>query len=219
MSEETSCRENEVSGGDVRRECVSELVRWSTGLLGVLALIVLCVIGRVILRLLVVTLASLLSVGLTTVTGAATAIARSSAITRRTIAIVALLGRRDAALPDLGSSPRRDVGPARGNVMSGAAGPRFRTISARPFAIFSKFSHQASVLGIEAAFHHRGRRVLDSVRIPIHSTVTSHMSRATTDTANDVCCKITLFGAVVLAVTNTAAVLANLVFVIAERTV
>lgn len=216
---------NEVSRRDVRRaKFVSELVRGSTGLLSVLILVVLCIIGRIILRLWVVTLSAsggggtiaLLSIGLTAAAVASAAVTRCT-ITRRTVAIGGLLGCGDVALPYFWSSPGRNIGPACGNVMS--CGPWFRAVSARPFTAFPKLGHQASVFGVEATFQRRGRGILDSVRIPVNCTVTSHMTGATTDTADNVRCEITLLGTVVLAVTNAAAVLANLVLVIAKRTV
>ena len=45
------------------------------------------------------------------------------------------------------------------------------------------------------------------------------MSSATTDTANDVRCKVTLFGTVVFTVADSTAVLADLVFIVSEGTV
>ena len=54
---------------------------------------------------------------------------------------------------------------------------------------------------------------------PVDCTVASHVAGAATDTADDVRCKVTLLRTVVLAVTYTTAVLANLVFVVAQRAV
>ena len=61
--------------------------------------------------------------------------------------------------------------------------------------------------------------MLNSVRIPVNCTVTSHMACTSTDAADDVRCEVTLFGAVVLPVANIATILADLVLVIAKRTV
>ena len=61
--------------------------------------------------------------------------------------------------------------------------------------------------------------MLDSVRIPVNCTVTSHVACASADTANNVRCEVTLFGAVVLAMANITTVLANLILVIAKRSV
>ena len=60
---------------------------------------------------------------------------------------------------------------------------------------------------------------MNGVGIPVDSAVAGHVTRASTDTANDVRCKVTLLRTVVLAVTYTTAVLASLVFVIAQSTV
>ena len=60
---------------------------------------------------------------------------------------------------------------------------------------------------------------MNGVGIPVDSAVAGHVTRASTDTANDVRCKVTLLRTGVLAVTYTTAVLANLVFVIAQSTV
>lgn len=61
--------------------------------------------------------------------------------------------------------------------------------------------------------------MLGGIRIPVNSTVTGHVSGATTDTADDVRCKVTLLGTVVLAVANTTTILTDLIFVIAQRTI
>lgn len=61
--------------------------------------------------------------------------------------------------------------------------------------------------------------MLNGVRVPVNCTVTSHMTGTTANAADDVRCEVTLFRTVILAVTNPAAVLAYLVFVIAERAV
>ena len=60
---------------------------------------------------------------------------------------------------------------------------------------------------------------MDCVWVPVNSAVAGHMTGATTDAANDVRCKVTLFGTVVLAVANTTTVLTNLVLVITESTI
>ena len=61
--------------------------------------------------------------------------------------------------------------------------------------------------------------MLDSVRIPVDLTISSHMSCATADTADDVGGEVTLLRAVVLAVTDTTAILADLIFVITKSTI
>lgn len=61
--------------------------------------------------------------------------------------------------------------------------------------------------------------MLDSVRVPVNSTITGHMASTSADTADDVRCEVTLFGTIVLAVTDIAAVLADLIFVVAKCTV
>ena len=61
--------------------------------------------------------------------------------------------------------------------------------------------------------------MLDSVRVSVNSAVTGHMSGATTDTADDIRCEVTLLRTVILAMANTTTVLAYLVFVIAQSTV
>ncbi len=61
--------------------------------------------------------------------------------------------------------------------------------------------------------------MLNSVRISVNSTVTGHMPCASTHAANDICCEVTLFRTVVLAMTNAATVLTDLVFIIAQGAV
>ena len=51
------------------------------------------------------------------------------------------------------------------------------------------------------------------------STVTSHMTGATANTTDDVRCEVTLLRTVVLPVTDTTTVLADLVFVVSKSTV
>ena len=60
---------------------------------------------------------------------------------------------------------------------------------------------------------------MNSVRIPVNLTVPSHVTCASADAADNVGRKVTLLGAVILAVANTTTVLADLVFIITERTV
>lgn len=61
--------------------------------------------------------------------------------------------------------------------------------------------------------------MLDGVWIPVNCAVACHVSGASADTADDVRCKVTLLRTVVLAVTYSTTVLANLVFIVAESTV
>ena len=61
--------------------------------------------------------------------------------------------------------------------------------------------------------------MLDSVRIPVNCTVTSHVACASADTADNVRCEVTLFGAVVLAMANITTVLANLILIVTKSTV
>ena len=58
-----------------------------------------------------------------------------------------------------------------------------------------------------------------SVRVPVHGTVASHVSCTTTDSADDVCCEVSLFRAVVLAVADSTTILTDLVLVVTEGTV
>jgi len=58
-----------------------------------------------------------------------------------------------------------------------------------------------------------------SVRISVHSTITSHMSGAAANTTNDVSSEVPLLRTVVFAMTHTPTILADLVFIIAEGTV
>lgn len=60
---------------------------------------------------------------------------------------------------------------------------------------------------------------MGGVRIPVDSAITSHVPSTTADATNDVCCEVTLFRAVILPVTDTTAILANLVFVVTKSTV
>ena len=61
--------------------------------------------------------------------------------------------------------------------------------------------------------------MVSSVRIPVNGTITSHMACTSADTANDVRCEVTLFGAVILPVTHATAILTDLVFIVTESTV
>jgi hypothetical protein len=54
------------------------------------------------------------------------------------------------------------------------------------------------------------------VGILVNSAITSHVTSATTNTTDDVSSEVTLFRAVVFAVTDSTAVLANLVFIVSE---
>ena len=56
--------------------------------------------------------------------------------------------------------------------------------------------------------------MLDGVWIPVNCAVACHVSGASADTADDVRCKVTLLRTVVLAVTYSTTVLANLVFIV-----
>ncbi len=198
-----------------RKSSVSGSVCRSTGLLRVLALVVLGVVSRIVLPLRVVALSAvaLLSVLATVASSSSTIAALRWAIT------VVGLRRRDVGLPNFGSPPRRNIGTARCKIVSCRAGPRLATFSAGAFAAFAKFRHQASVLGVESAFHRGGRSMLDSVRIPVNCAVTSHVACASADTADDVRCEVTLFWAVVLAMANITTVLADLILVVAKRSV
>ena len=60
---------------------------------------------------------------------------------------------------------------------------------------------------------------MGEVGVSVNGTITSHMSGATADTADDVRCEVTLLRTVILAMTNTTAILADLVLVIAQSTV
>lgn len=60
---------------------------------------------------------------------------------------------------------------------------------------------------------------MSGVGIPVDGTVASHVPSAATDTTDNVRCEVTLFGTVILAVTDTAAVLTNLVLIVTESTV
>ena len=60
---------------------------------------------------------------------------------------------------------------------------------------------------------------MGGIWISVNSTVTSHVTCATTDTTDNVRCEVTLLWTVILAVTDTTAVLADLVFIIAQSTV
>ena len=58
-----------------------------------------------------------------------------------------------------------------------------------------------------------------NVRVPVNGTVTSHVSGTTADSADDVRCEVTLFGTVILAMTDSTAILTNLVFIVTKSTV
>ena len=60
---------------------------------------------------------------------------------------------------------------------------------------------------------------MGEVGVSVNGTITSHMPGATADTADDVRCEVTLLRTVILAMTNTTAILADLVLVIAQSTV
>ena len=60
---------------------------------------------------------------------------------------------------------------------------------------------------------------MNSIGIPIDSAVTSHMTSTSADATNDVCREVTLFWTIILAMTNTSTILANLILVITEGSV
>lgn len=60
---------------------------------------------------------------------------------------------------------------------------------------------------------------MNSVRVSINSAVTSHVSGTSTDTTDDICCEVTLFWTVILAMANTTTILANLILVVTEGSV
>ena len=100
-------------------------------LLGVLILVVLSITGSIVLRLRIVTGATLLRpIPSLTVTGCASTVASSRSTT--TVTVVLPLWRPEAtlrvsvdrcALPDLGTPPRRDVRPATSDVVSCSSSP------------------------------------------------------------------------------------------------
>ena len=101
--------------------------------------------------------------------------------------------------------------------------PRCDGCISGPIPSFTQLCHQTSVLRIEATsislrldgLGGRGR----CVGVLIDSAVPSHMSGASANTTNDVSSKVTLFGAIIFAVTDATTVLTNLIFVVAKSTV
>ncbi|KZT07717.1 uncharacterized protein LAESUDRAFT_103512 [Laetiporus sulphureus 93-53] len=199
-------------------------MRGSTGLLlSVLVLVVLRVAGCIVLRLLVVS-GPLAVAGL-----AAPLLRRSTAVPvtitavwrlRWAIAAAALLGNHVAALPDFRTAPWRDVRTTRGNVVSCRPSPwRRSTTPTWTFTSLPKLRHQAGIFGVEPALHNRRRSAKDGVRIPVNSAIPGHVTSTSADTTDDIGCEVTLLRTVVLPVTDTAAILADLVLVIAQRSV
>ena len=60
---------------------------------------------------------------------------------------------------------------------------------------------------------------MSSIRIPVDGTVASHVTSTSANTTDDVCCEVTLFGAVILTVAYTTAILTDLVFVVTKSAV
>jgi hypothetical protein len=148
----------------------------------------------------------------------------------RTIALV-LLGRWSRALPIFRTTPRRNVGSTGGNIVARSSSipadpSNVPTMTARFDAALAELRHEVRVLGVEASAwtprgttHSHAWRALLCIRVSVHWTITRHVARAATDTTDDVSGEITLFWAVVFAVTDVAAILTDLVLVVAERTV
>lgn len=57
------------------------------------------------------------------------------------------------------------------------------------------------------------------VRIPVDGAVTSHMSSAAANATDDIGSEVSLFGAIVFAMSNTTTVLANLVLIVPKSTI
>ena len=147
---------------------------------------------------------------------------------RRGISLV--VGRREVALPHLRSPPWWDVGSTCCDVVTCTPStPRTATCISRSLRSLSQLRHEVSELGVKSALHQGVRRWLwstvttttvgCSVRVLVDGTVTSHVPSTTTHTTNDVSGEVTLFGAVVFAMADTTAVLADLVLVITQSTV
>lgn len=134
-------------------------------------------------------------------------------------AALLLVSGWNVALPDLGATPRRDVRTSCGNVMTGpcpSQPPRFHS---RGLSSLSELSHEASVLRVEPTLDHGRLRSVDGVRIPVNGTVACHVSGTPADAADDVSGEVSLFGAVILAVTHATAILTDLVLVVTKGTV
>lgn len=189
---------------------------WRGGLLRILVLVILCVVSRILLWLLVVVSAR--SVALAVTWSAVTAVARSRTVTRLGRAISSVLRRGDVGLPDFGTTPRGNVRAAGSDVVACRASPRLRVASGT-LSTLSQFCHQARVLRVEPTLQHGWRGLLSSVRIPVDGTVTSHVASTSANAADDVRCEVTLFGAVILTVAYTTAVLTDLVFIVTKSTV
>ncbi|KAI9057220.1 hypothetical protein FKP32DRAFT_1365528 [Trametes sanguinea] len=208
------------------------LVGGSTNLLllRVLVLVVLSVASTVVLGLGLGVVAGALAVS----RGRLTAPCRSStcggAVPSRSSAIAAVrtLRRaeptlrvgRNCTLPHLRTSPRGNVRASSCDVVSGRPCPRKSpTVSTRALPSFTELGHKAGILGVEATLHHTTVVRRRSVRVPVDSTVAGHVTGAAADATDDVRCEVTLLWTIVLPMTNTTAVLANLVFVVAKSTV
>lgn len=229
----------EVSSRPRCEDCVSLVGRCGDLLLRVLALVVLSIASTVVLRLGVVPWLPALTVP-TTLSAPSRGSARSAATIparRGTVAVVGAcrgsvsttttatsstsLGvRRSSALPHLRAPPRGDVRSSTRDV-SRARPRQPSAIPTRTLARLAKFSQEASVFGVETTLRHVGVASGDvhCVRVPVDGTITGHVAGTTADTADDVRGKVALFWTVVLPVTDTSTVLANLVLVVTERTV
>ena len=130
-------------------------------------------------------------------------------------------------LPHLRSAPRRNVRTTRCDVVTCSSVTPWTpsAISTRSLSSLPEFSHQASILGVEASFRQstrstrrtgRGRRC---IRIPVDLTVTCHVAGATTHATDDISSEVALFWAIIFTVTKATAILTDLIFVITKCTI
>lgn len=80
--------------------------------------------------------------------------------------------------------------------------------------------HTVDVISATNPASSTGRTVIAPActSLPV-GTITGHVASITTNAADDACCVVLLLGAVVFAMANLTAVLAGLVFIVAQRSV
>lgn len=178
-------------------------------LLGILALIIGCII--VVLRLLIPC-----GTGITCPLPSITSLSTVCGL-GWTIATLDLLVVVSRLYPRFRATPRGNIRATGCDVVNHArCRPRGASIGTR--SSFPELCHQTRIFRIESSSTTRGRwatRRRRSVRVFIHSTITSHMTSTTANTTYNVSGKISLLRAVIFAVPDAAAILTDLIFVVA----
>lgn len=153
---------------------------------------------------------------LTAVTGVTTTSAAAGVTALRgTIALVPILLRVECRLPHLGTAPRWNIGPSTAEFVRCAtkAGPAAVSATASGFA---QLCHEGRIFSVEVGLSKLAGR---SVRVRLDSTVTRHMPSAAANAADDVGGEVALLWTVIFAMTESSAVLADLILVVTQGTV